>query len=412
MHNAWTGGQYSVFRMLFGIYLCIHFANLLPWGEELFSSAGILPDAGLSPIFAAFPNLYSLSDAPWAVHASLTLAAIAALAFAGGWHDRLAALFMWVVLASLYGRNPLIANPSIPYVGFMLIAHLFVQQAPYGSLSSRARSDNSGSWVLSPAVFLAAWVVLALSYSYSGYTKLLSPSWVAGENISFVLQNPLARNWFVRDFMLWLPPIIVSILTWFVLYLELFFGLLAVLKKARPWLWLGMFLVQLGFLFLLNFADLTFGMLLFHMFTFDPAWLRARGFSERAVLFYDGNCAMCHGFVRFLLAEERSGSLRFAPLQGASFTKIPEAQRANLPKSIVLDAGDGVLSTRSTAVVHILLNMGGLWTLFGALLWCVPLPLRNLGYDMVGAIRYRIFGRSNGLCPIVSPQLSKRLISD
>src|SRR5207249_3251838 len=141
MSNGWTGGQYSAFRALFGIYLCIHFAHLLPWSAELFSGEGVLPDGRLSPIFATFPNLYALSDAPWFVYGTLALAAVAALAFAAGWHDRLAALWIWVVLAGLYGRNPLIANPSLPYVGFMLLAHLFVPAAPFGSAAARGRTD-------------------------------------------------------------------------------------------------------------------------------------------------------------------------------------------------------------------------------------------------------------------------------
>src|SRR5258706_15897189 len=140
MANAWTGGQYSVFRILLGIYLCIHFVHLLPWSTELFSSEGVLPDARLSPLFA-FPNLFHLSDAAWFVHVMLVVSGAAALAFAVGWSDGIAALIMWVVLASLFCRNPLIANPSLPYVGFMLLAHLFVPASPYGSLAARNLAD-------------------------------------------------------------------------------------------------------------------------------------------------------------------------------------------------------------------------------------------------------------------------------
>lgn len=410
---AWTGGQYSLFRGLLGIYLCIHFGHLLPWAAELFSNEGVLPDPNLSPIFAAFPNLYSISDAPWFVHASLTLAALAGLAFALGWHDRWAAVLMWAVLASLYGRNPLIANPSFPYVGFMLIAHLFVPRAPYGSVAARGRDDLAYGWTHSRAVFASAWVVLALSYSYSGYTKLLSPSWVAGDNIAFVLENPLARDWFLRDFVLWLPNGFLSVLTWFVLTTELLFAPLALWWRARPWLWLGMLVVQLGFLLLLNFADLTLGMLLFHAFTFDPAWLRRRPFGERTTLFYDGNCALCHGTVAFLLTEERTGTLRFAPLDSESFRQaVPEAARQRLPDSIVLVTGDGEFRTRSVAVVCILKQLGGFWTILGWLLWLIPRPLSNVGYDLVGAVRYRIFGRTHVQCPLVAPVLAQRLRAD
>jgi predicted DCC family thiol-disulfide oxidoreductase YuxK len=295
----------------------------------------------------------------------------------------------------------------------MLIAHLFVPTAPYGSAAARERTDPDGGWLLPRPVFLAAWVILALTYSYSGYTKLLSPSWVAGDNISFVLQNPLARPWLLRDFLLWLPPVFLTLLTWTVLYVELLFAPIALVSRARPWVWATMLFIQFGFLFLLNFADLTLGMLLFHLFTFNPAWIPARAFSRGEVLYYDGNCAMCHGFIRFLLAEERTGTLRFSPLQSDSFRNaVPEGERASLPDSLVLRTHDGKLLLRSDAVVHVMAAMGGLWSALASLLRLVPRPLRNLGYDAVGAVRYRIFGKAAEACPLMPPHLRTRMVLD
>ena len=413
MANSWTPGQYSLFRALLGIYLFIHFMHLLPWSAELFSNQGLLPDGRLSPIFDRFPNLFWISDAPWFVHACIATSAAAAITFALGWQDRLAAVWMWLMLASLFGRNPLISNPSLPYVGFMLFAHVFVPTTTLGSLSAMRRRDAAGGWRLPEAVFLSAWVVLALSYSYSGYTKLLSPSWVSGDTIAFVLQNPLARTWFLRDFLLWLPPIFLSVLTWTVLYVELAFGPLALWPKARPWLWSGMLLIQFGFLFLLNFADLTIGMLLFHLLTFDPGWIRARPFQQSEVLYYDGKCVLCHGFIRFCLTEEHTGTLRYSALQGAHFrAAVPETIRNGLPDSLVLRTEDGTLHLRSSAVIEVLVRMGGLWTSLAYLLRLVPRPLRDAGYNLVAATRYRLFGDTKDACPIVAPELRSRLIVD
>src|SRR5262249_1360001 len=50
MTNGWTGGQYSLFRIAFGIYLSVHFAQLAPWAVELFSNRGALPHAADSPL--------------------------------------------------------------------------------------------------------------------------------------------------------------------------------------------------------------------------------------------------------------------------------------------------------------------------------------------------------------------------
>ncbi len=411
MANGWTSGQYSLFRALLGIYLFIHFTHLLPWSGELFSDQGVLPDGSLSPIFDRFPNLFAINDEPWFIQGCLAMAAAAALTFAFGWQDRIMALWMWLVLASLFGRNPLILNPSSPYVGFMLLALVFIPTVPLGFLA-RTRVDLDAGWQLPRPVFLSAWVVLALSYSYSGYTKLLSPSWVAGDAIGFVLLNPLARPWFLRDFLLWLPPIFLTVLTWTILYVELVFAPLALWPKARPWLWSAMLVIQLGFLFLLNFADLTIGMLLFHLFTFDPAWIRARPFRQ-SVLYYDGECALCHGFVRFCLLEEGTGTLKYAPLQGSHFRDtVPEKVRNNLPDSLILRTEDGTLHLRSKAVIRVIERMGGLWTVLAGLLRFVPGPLCDAGYNLVAKTRYRLFGRTEQACPVVAGPLRSRLLID
>lgn len=236
-NNGWTGGQYSLFRILFGIYLIVHFVHLLPWAAEVFSSQGMVPKASSSPLITYFPNIFFLFDQPLFVQIIVTLAVIAAVFFTLGYKDKIAAIFIWLTLASLFSRNPLIANPSLPYTGWMLLAHCAMPRAPYGSCLAFSRENPSGEWFMPQQIFIAIWVVLSLSYSYSGYTKMLSPSWMAGNNITYVLQNPLARDYFLRDFFLWLPPIVLQLLTWTVLYVELLFAPLALIKKMRPLLW-------------------------------------------------------------------------------------------------------------------------------------------------------------------------------
>ena len=136
---GWTGGQYSVYRALLGAYLTWHFARLLPWGGEVFSDRGVLPDGDLSPLLRLFPNPFLVADGPAAVTLVLCIGVLAALALALGWRDRIAAVVAWFVLAALFGRNPLIANPSLPYVGLLLLLHAGVPRAPYGSLEARGR---------------------------------------------------------------------------------------------------------------------------------------------------------------------------------------------------------------------------------------------------------------------------------
>ena len=139
MTSGWTGGQYSVYRGLFGAYLFVHFVELIPWGPELFSNRGALADASLSPLVRLFPNVLAFVDAPLFVQCLLAFAAGLSLLFAFGWRDRIAAVALWYVWACLHGRMPLIANPGMPYIGWLLLAHACLPSAPYGSWAARGR---------------------------------------------------------------------------------------------------------------------------------------------------------------------------------------------------------------------------------------------------------------------------------
>ena len=110
--EAWTGPLYGRLRLLVGLYLSLHFAQLAPWAAELFSSAGVLPDPHLSPLVRAFPNLLALVDGPAFVTVLVAAGAVLALVFAAGAADRALALLLVYLLACLYGRNPLIAISS------------------------------------------------------------------------------------------------------------------------------------------------------------------------------------------------------------------------------------------------------------------------------------------------------------
>ena len=406
----WTGGQYSLFRALFGLYLFVHFVDLIPWGGELFSNRGALADGAASPLLYLFPNLLAWSDPPWLVTALLIIASSAAIFFALGAWDRAAALVQWYVLACLFGRNPLTANPSLPFVGWMLLAHVCLPKAPFGSLAARNRLDPRGGWRMPQAIFHAAWIVMALSYSYSGYTKLISPSWVDGSALSRVLDNPLARPNLLREFFIALPPIFLQLATWGGLGLELLYAPLALFRRLRPWLWLLMVMMHLGLIALVDFADLTLGMLLLHGFTFDPAWIAPKSIDQRATVFYDGHCGLCHGFVRFILAEDRrGGNIFFSPLQGEHFgSSVPLGQRAGLPDSVVVQTGAGRLLVRSAAVVEILQRLGGVWRLIGFVAAILPRNLLDGCYDLVARLRLKLFTPLVAACPLLPADLQER----
>jgi len=392
LQNGWTGGQYSILRFIFGGCLLVHFAMLIPRAHDAF--ADVLPrDA--SPLLRFFPNVLALADLALPL---LVIAALASLLFILGWHDRIAAVVMAYVLACLLARNPLSTNPSLPFAGFLLLAHACLPPAPFWSLAARGRVDPRGGWHMPPALFAAVWAVLSLGYTYSGWTKLASPAWVDGTAMARLLDHPPVRPAVVHDLLLAQFAPLLRGITWVALGFELFYAPLALFRRARPWIWTAMLIMQLGFI-LLSGSSGFFMMAALHLFMFDPAWVRRRAPESVDTVLYDGSCGLCHRSVRLLLAEDASGSaFLFAPLGDQQFEV----------DSIVVKTADEKVLMRSDAIIHLLRRLGGVWRVIGVLLGVVPRPLRNALYDFIARIRYRIFGRAKNACPLMPPDLRSR----
>jgi len=132
--------------------------------------------------------------------------------------------------------------------------------------------------------------------------------------------------------------------------------------------------------------------------------------AAHSMVFYDGACGLCHRTVRFAIARDRDGSrFRFATLRGETFRRlVPEPARAGLPDSIVVLTPDGQLLARSSAVVHILERIGRSWRLLGGLVGLIPRTIRDLSYDGIARIRYRLFSKPLDTCPVTPATLRKR----
>ena len=260
--------QFVIFRAVLGCYLAVHFAQLIPYGSELFSNQGLFANPRLNFTYGILPNPLEHWDSPTSVTVLLILLFLLAIAFAMGVFRRTAAVLIWFGWACLFNRNNLINNPSIPYVGLLLLLSAIV---PSGEALNPSRV--SPSWQFPPMVYWTAWILMAAGYSFSGWAKLHSPSWIDGSALFHVLNNPLARCGFARDFLLALPSWSLEMLTWMTLGAELLFLPLSLSQATRMFAWCTLLGMNVGVLFVVNFSDLTLGMLLIHLFTFDPNWV-------------------------------------------------------------------------------------------------------------------------------------------
>jgi predicted DCC family thiol-disulfide oxidoreductase YuxK len=134
----------------------------------------------------------------------------------------------------------------------------------------------------------------------------------------------------------------------------------------------------------------------------------------RALLLYDGVCALCNGVVQFLMKRDKRDRFRYAPLQSDLGREVLARFDIHaLPDGVMLLtaalASDEHLYQRSDAVAAALELLDAPWRLIGKALKWVPRPLRDWGYGIVARFRYRLFGRYD-TCPIPPPEQRNRLL--
>jgi predicted DCC family thiol-disulfide oxidoreductase YuxK len=145
--------------------------------------------------------------------------------------------------------------------------------------------------------------------------------------------------------------------------------------------------------------------------------LVGRVIAPHPVLLFDGECGLCNRVVRRLLAFDRAGRLRFAPLQGPSAQRFLRAK--GLPTqdfSTLVFVSDWEhpertdYALRTTGVIAALRVCGGWGRGFAGVLALFPVSLRDWGYRMVAKWRLHVFGTGKA-CPLPRPEWAARFLA-
>ncbi len=126
------------------------------------------------------------------------------------------------------------------------------------------------------------------------------------------------------------------------------------------------------------------------------------------IVFFDGQCVMCNGFLDWMIAIDRSAILRVSPLQGETAKRLlPPLPEKTEDWSIYLLDETGLYS-QSEAVVQILRRLGGVWALL-SVGGVIPVALRDAVYRTVASNRYNILGKRE-TCRVPSEKERSRFL--
>lgn len=275
----YSANQFALLRILLGMHCLVFFAYTLPHAPRLFSSVGMITDNRFNYSYGYFPNVLDLSDTPTTVSVMVAILVLLSGCLMLGIARRTASLLLWFGIATLANRNNYFWSPGMPLVGWLL---LMLSVAPLGE-GWCWRRERDPEWSLSPVLYWGGWVIMAASYSISGFFKCASPSWVDGTAIAQTIQWTWARDWWFSRFMISAPAWVPHTMTWVTLFLETFCLPMMFTAWGRAIFWFGLVGMHLNIILLMDLFDLTSSVLLMHLFTYDPRWLEwLRNRTQRA----------------------------------------------------------------------------------------------------------------------------------
>lgn len=129
---------------------------------------------------------------------------------------------------------------------------------------------------------------------------------------------------------------------------------------------------------------------------------------KRTIIFFDGICHLCNGFVDFLLQRQSEDHpYYFAPLQGQTAAQLLSLSYRQEMRSLLL-LHKGQFLQKSEAI-FLILSLSRGWTKGLVVLKIVPRIVRDRIYDWVATNRLHWFGERDS-CRLPGPGESQYLL--
>lgn len=131
--------------------------------------------------------------------------------------------------------------------------------------------------------------------------------------------------------------------------------------------------------------------------------------SGRDVIVFDGECVLCSGFFRFMMARDRTQRFHFVLAQSQLGRRIYDAlglPLVDFETNLVIV--DGRIYRKMDAFAAAMRAIGWPWRPLSVLRY-LPRILKDPAYGLIARNRYRIFGRYD-TCMLPGPELRARFL--
>ena len=120
------------------------------------------------------------------------------------------------------------------------------------------------------------------------------------------------------------------------------------------------------------------------------------------IIYYDGECGLCHGAVKFILRIDTKNKFYFSPISKLIQNEIKI-------DSIILKINDEVYY-EGQAIVTIMENIENNWSYVASILRIIPIDRLNQLYRWISKNRKKVFSKKQYACPNIPTHLKNRFI--
>jgi hypothetical protein len=122
--------------------------------------------------------------------------------------------------------------------------------------------------------------------------------------------------------------------------------------------------------------------------------------NSEPILFFDGVCNLCNGFIDWLVRRDKTSRIKIASLQGETAQRVIPELSASLDTVILVNGSD--VSIKSDAVLKTLTMLPGIWPTLAKVGFLFPKGFRDAVYKFTARNRYRVFGKKDS-CRLPTP---------